>query len=67
VRLGDVEQWRVSIRRSDGQHEPQQHPFHIHINHFQILNASHGLGYDYEIGDWRDTITYPAANPPEFT
>jgi FtsP/CotA-like multicopper oxidase with cupredoxin domain len=64
------------------------HPFHLHVNHFQIVaihapqaqGGSAGLGaggavadatadadgtmaaaasVDYEVGDWRDTITLP--------
>ncbi|GMH63138.1 hypothetical protein TrST_g12384 [Triparma strigata] len=41
------------------------HPFHLHRVHFQIVNFSCYSAeclnnFDYEIGDWRDTITIPS-------
>eukprot|EP00968_Pinguiococcus_pyrenoidosus_P016392 scaffold1583_cov299-Pinguiococcus_pyrenoidosus.AAC.25 len=38
------------------------HPFHLHTNHFQIVAATVGSDVvnrtgDWEIGDWRDTIS----------
>ena len=51
-----------------------QHPFHVHVNHFQIIRVD-GVGaasgdeggdageggdyYDFRVGDWRDTIVVP--------
>lgn len=53
------------------------HPFHLHVNHFQIIAihapaqpdgadalqadraAAAAAAVDYEVGDWRDTITVP--------
>jgi FtsP/CotA-like multicopper oxidase with cupredoxin domain len=46
------------------------HPFHLHVNHFQIAAVAHGAdaagggggdaSADYDVGDWRDTVTLPA-------
>lgn len=65
MQLGDVEEWRISVRRKDGYLEETQHPWHIHVNHVQVLNMSHGHGYDYEVGDWRDSISLPTVNWPK--
>jgi FtsP/CotA-like multicopper oxidase with cupredoxin domain len=54
VRQGDIIEWVVV--NAEGY---AQHPFHMHTNHFQIVDMSHGEGIDYDIGDWRDTITLP--------
>ncbi|NER33532.1 MAG: multicopper oxidase domain-containing protein [Oscillatoria sp. SIO1A7] len=35
-----------------------QHPFHIHVNAFQIIDP--GNSQDLNKGDWRDTIVVPA-------
>eukprot|EP00903_Cladosiphon_okamuranus_P017466 g16088.t1 len=37
------------------------HPFHLHVNHFQVVSSSWGdEGPDWNVGDWRDTISIPA-------
>ena len=48
---------RNDVKR--GGPEDTNHPFHLHTNHFQIVDLSHGEGVDYAVGDWRDTITLP--------
>lgn len=40
--------------------DDESHPFHMHINHFQVVDSTSDCHFDYEIGDWRDTITLPA-------
>ncbi|CAM9663355.1 unnamed protein product, partial [Ectocarpus fasciculatus] len=36
------------------------HPFHLHVNHFQVVGSSWGDdGPDWSVGDWRDTISIP--------
>ena len=49
VPLGTVEEWRISNRRTDGQAAFVNHPFHLHVNHFQVTSVSHGAGVDYEV------------------
>mmetsp|Transcript_25582 Transcript_25582/g.59265 ORF Transcript_25582/g.59265 Transcript_25582/m.59265 type:complete len:208 (+) Transcript_25582:1011-1634(+) len=66
---------------SSGAFADGNHPFHMHVNHFQIVainaparsqqNGANGGGInatltvaataaiDYEVGDWRDTISIP--------
>jgi FtsP/CotA-like multicopper oxidase with cupredoxin domain len=43
-RVGDVEQWAI-VNKSQA-----AHPFHIHVNAFQLLDK------DEKPGEWRDTI-----------
>lgn len=47
LRLHDVEEW---VRRNNA---TGPHPFHIHVNPFQMVNG------DGTPGDWRDTIIVP--------
>uniref|UniRef100_I2CR18 Multicopper oxidase type 2 n=1 Tax=Nannochloropsis gaditana (strain CCMP526) TaxID=1093141 RepID=I2CR18_NANGC len=58
IPLGALEEWRLS--ESDlGTPSVVNHPFHMHVNHFQIVGMSHGEGVDYAVGDWRDSISLP--------
>ena len=41
--LGEVQEWKLGSERGD-------HPFHIHVNAFQVLNP------DGTPGDWHDTL-----------
>ena len=59
VEVGDVVEWTVRNDVKRGGPEDTNHPFHLHTNHFQIVDLSHGEGVDYAVGDWRDTITVP--------
>jgi FtsP/CotA-like multicopper oxidase with cupredoxin domain len=36
LKLGDVEEWRITMYRSDGQPPIVNHPYHQHVNHFQV-------------------------------
>ncbi|CAM9631032.1 unnamed protein product, partial [Discosporangium mesarthrocarpum] len=37
------------------------HPFHLHVNHFQLVRSSwEEGGPDWQVGDWRDTISIPS-------
>lgn len=61
--LGDVEEWRITSNRG-------RHPFHIHVNPFQIVSIVDADGNDVTIegspyfdpdyagmvGGWRDTV-----------
>merc|ERR1712130_782361 len=35
-----------------------EHPFHVHINHFQILDCMNGPAGWAEVGDWIDTADF---------
>jgi FtsP/CotA-like multicopper oxidase with cupredoxin domain len=47
LKLGDVEEWLIYNNSS------MAHPFHIHVNAFQLVDASGKLG------DWADTVLVP--------
>jgi FtsP/CotA-like multicopper oxidase with cupredoxin domain len=53
VRLGAVEEWVIRTATEEG------HPFHLHTNHFQIVDVSEESGFEFRVGDWRDTIACP--------
>ena len=57
-----IEEWLVHSRMMDGSKVKVNHPFHLHVNHYQIIDMSHGQGIDYEIGDWRDSISIPGGD-----
>ena len=61
--MGDVVEWTIinAHKGPPGLVIPQDttHPFHLHTNHFQVVATSKGDGVDYDVGDWRDTITLP--------
>ena len=63
VKVGDVVEWTIinAHKGPPGLVIPQDttHPFHLHTNHFQVVATSKGDGVDYDVGDWRDTITLP--------
>ncbi|MBP2300982.1 multicopper oxidase family protein [Azospirillum picis] len=52
AKLGTAEEWTLSNQTDD------PHPFHIHINPFQVLEAK-GLPVAVPPGRWMDTITIP--------
>ncbi|CAN0319828.1 unnamed protein product, partial [Phaeothamnion confervicola] len=73
VTLNRTEEWVVvnqvvgfeGCTNGGGDTEPTQstHPFHAHVNHFQVVGfeAAAGTGpFDFALGDWRDTILVPA-------
>lgn len=54
LHLGEVYEW-ILINPNTA-----QHPFHLHTNHFQIVDTTDKDNTDdYLVGDWRDTITLP--------
>jgi FtsP/CotA-like multicopper oxidase with cupredoxin domain len=50
VRLGDVEEWRLKNMDDD------EHPFHIHINDFQVMSVN---GQPYDAHGLQDTVVLP--------
>ncbi len=50
VELGALEEWTVRRR----------HPFHIHINDFQVVAIG---GEPYEAHSWLDTVPLPRTAP----
>lgn len=48
IKLGQLAEWNLL-------HTPQ-HPFHLHVNHMQIVEPG-GCGYRFEEGEYFDTIT----------
>eukprot|EP01045_Picozoa_sp_COSAG04_P010943 COSAG04_NODE_689_length_11142_cov_6.664041_2_plen_936_part_00 len=56
IPLGSLQEWRVT---ADG---PNMHPFHAHLNHFQIVHVDGPAEYAalVGVGQWRDTIPIPA-------
>jgi hypothetical protein len=64
VPLGSTQQWRiVSLGRSACPHkmsmgdmgmmdmDDESHPFHMHINHFQVVHSTASCNFDYSIGE----------------
>lgn len=51
VLLGALEEWRL-INTS-----PDWHPFHIHVNDFQVIEVN---GEPYDADSWEDTFPLPA-------
>mmetsp|Transcript_483 Transcript_483/g.1176 ORF Transcript_483/g.1176 Transcript_483/m.1176 type:complete len:675 (-) Transcript_483:34-2058(-) len=65
VKLDQVVEWTVRNEYCmDGTPALESHPFHLHTNHYQIVNVSSpetgNYSPDFEIGDWRDTVAVPA-------
>ena len=64
VKLNSLEEWQVS-----NTYENAAHPFHLHVNHFRIMNIQSTLikssssndnsTPDFAVGDYRDSITIP--------
>ena len=50
VKLGTVEQWRLI------NHDEDEHPFHIHVNDFQVVSVN---GKPYDAHGLQDTVLIP--------
>ncbi|MBV9209710.1 MAG: multicopper oxidase domain-containing protein [Acidobacteria bacterium] len=50
IKLGAVEEWEIVNETG------AEHPFHIHVNHFQVVRA----GVSPEDWRWQDTVSLPA-------
>ncbi|MGN6485660.1 MAG: multicopper oxidase domain-containing protein, partial [Thermomicrobiales bacterium] len=51
VKLGALEKWTIQNTTTD------IHPFHIHINDFQVISIN---GEPYDAPGWYDTVSVPA-------
>lgn len=51
VKLGAVEDWTIKNQ------DKQQHPFHIHVNDFQVMSIN---GVPYDAVSFQDTVNVPA-------
>lgn len=68
VYLNRVNEWVIENNFAlDNSKGLENHPFHLHTNHFQVVKvetssqkARDFLNLDYQVGDFRDTITVPA-------
>jgi FtsP/CotA-like multicopper oxidase with cupredoxin domain/peroxiredoxin len=49
IRVGTAEEWRVSA-------VAQNHPFHLHVNPFQVLMRIDAKGSSTPMNVWRDTL-----------
>jgi len=50
VKLGTAEEWEIVNETG------AEHPFHIHVNHFQVMQP----GVSPEYWPWQDTVSLPA-------
>lgn len=67
VTLDEVEEWVIvneiygTTRLADGGIATEDnHPFHMHVNHYQVVDSTLPPGInspDWQVGDWRDTIS----------
>jgi peroxiredoxin len=55
--LGTAQQWKLNALANS-------HPFHIHVNSFQVTGHLDGNGnpVDDGVGDWKDTLFVPEAH-----
>lgn len=53
LELGAIEEWTLTNTDPGARGAGQAHPFHIHVNAFQVLDAQG------RPGEWRDTIIVP--------
>jgi FtsP/CotA-like multicopper oxidase with cupredoxin domain len=59
MELGKVEEWKVG--------NLQGHPFHLHVNHFQVVDIDdHEYNYT-QVGDWMDTLELVRPSPTVIT
>ena len=56
----------ISYHNYDGTPAVESHPFHLHTNHFFVVDFATDTGVDmsplYRKGEWRDTIFVPRGN-----
>ena len=56
VKLGSVERWILRNPRKDAKTTHSQHPFHIHVNDFQVVRVN---GKKYRAKGQQDIVTIP--------
>jgi len=56
IKLGDTEEWTV-ISKNDIHIGPVSHPFHIHVNPFEVISIKDGAGNELvKFPYWKDTL-----------
>jgi FtsP/CotA-like multicopper oxidase with cupredoxin domain len=59
MELGKVEEWKIG--------NLQGHPFHLHVNHFQVVDVDdHEFNFT-QAGDWLDTLELVRPSPTVIT
>ena len=61
VVLGDAEEWILKVADMD-HGGTEGHPFHIHVNHFEVISIG---GVEQPPGTIKDTIWIPAPKKPD--
>jgi len=56
IRLNTAEEWTISAEIVNG---VSNHPFHIHVNPFQVVQHTDSLGNISPRDEWRDTLYVP--------
>ena len=56
VKLGSVERWILKNPRKDAKTTHSEHPFHIHVNDFQVVRVN---GKKYRAKGQQDIVTIP--------
>ena len=65
--VGDVAEWKIQIE-GDSDVGAGNHPFHAHVNHFQIVRIGESVDNETEflgvrVGEYRDTVPLSASVP----
>jgi len=57
ITAGDVQEWTISgVYAPNG--DEVDHPYHVHVNHFQLMDCGDGPTGWSNAGDWLDTMGF---------
>ncbi len=62
MQLGSVHEWSIGIA-GDSNMAAGNHPFHMHVNPFQVVDIGSGMGteiFGIRVGEYRDTLPLSA-------
>ena len=60
IKLGTAEEWTLKALPSDPNPDnPNRHPFHIHVNPFQVVAHTDATGKTTAMDVWKDTLLIP--------
>ena len=60
IKLGTAEEWTLKALPTDPNPDnPNRHPFHIHVNPFQIVAHTDATGKTTAMDVWKDTLLIP--------